>query len=87
MGDGRRSETVSSSGNRDLVRRGGARQLEDVDGNGDFRDTREERPVNEGSSRDLDGPRIEVDVSNNAVIVRDRPESMEIGRASCRERV
>ena len=76
MGDGRRSETVSSSGNRDLVRRGGARQLEDVDGNGDFRDTREERPVNEGSSRDVDGPRIEVDVSNNAVIVRDRPESM-----------
>lgn len=78
MGDGRRSETVSTSGNRDLVRRGtGSRQLEDVDGNLDFYDRRDVASPQEASAiRDIDGPRIEVDVANNAVIVRDRPEAM-----------
>jgi type III secretion protein C len=79
MGDGRVSATVSKSGNRDLVRRGrGSRQLEDVDGNGDFNnDRRDEQSYGESQSpRDVNGPRIEVDASNNSVIVRDRPESM-----------
>lgn len=78
MGDGRRSETVSTSGNRDLTRRGaGSRQLEDVDGNIDFYDRRDVAAPSEGANiRDIDGPRIEVDVANNAVVVRDRPEAM-----------
>jgi type III secretion protein C len=78
MGDGRRSETVSTSGNRDMSRRGaGSRQLEDVDGNLDFYDRRDAPPPTDGGNiRDIDGPRIEVDVANNAVIVRDRPEAM-----------
>jgi type III secretion protein C len=78
MGDGRRSETISSSGNRDLVRRGGgSRQLEDVDGFGAFDNRRDDPSGNEGASpRDINGPRISVDPANNAVIVRDRPEAM-----------
>lgn len=78
MGDGRPSETVSTSGNRDNTRRGGgSRQLEDVDGNGAFDNRREEPSYQEGSSlRDTNGPRISVDAANNAVIVRDRPEAM-----------
>lgn len=78
MGDGRRSETISTSGNRDLVRRGaGSRQLEDVDGYGASDNRREEQQYNDAQSpRDVDGPRISVDAANNAVIVRDRPEAM-----------
>lgn len=78
MGDGRPSETVSTSGNRDLVRRGsGSRQLEDVDGYGAFDNRREQASVQESNSpRDANGPRISVDAANNAVIVRDRPEAM-----------
>jgi type III secretion protein C len=78
MGDGRRSETISTSGNRDLVRRGsGSRQLEDVDGFGVNDDRREEQSGGGDSSvRDVNGPRISVDAANNAVIVRDRPEAM-----------
>jgi type III secretion protein C len=79
MGDGRRSETISRSGNRDLIRRSGSgsRQLEDVDGFGAFDDRRDGTLVSERPpQRDLNGPRIGVDVANNAVIVRDRPESM-----------
>jgi type III secretion protein C len=78
MGDGRPSETISSSGNRDLVRRGGgSRQLEDVDGFGAFDNRRNDSPSNEGAfPRDVNGPRISVDAANNAVIVRDRPEAM-----------
>lgn len=78
MGDGRRSETVSTSGNRDLIRRGtGSREIEDVDGNLDYRDRVASPGVSEGTAvRDIDGPRIEVDAANNAVIVRDRPEAM-----------
>lgn len=78
MGDGRPSETISSSGNRDLVRRGGgSRQLEDVDGYGAFENRRNDQPSNEGAfPRDVNGPRISVDAANNAIIVRDRPEAM-----------
>lgn len=78
MGDGRRSETVSTSGNRDMTRRSaGSRQLEDVDGNLDIYDRRDApAPADGANIRDIDGPRIEVDVANNAVIVRDRPEAM-----------
>jgi type III secretion protein C len=77
MGDGRRSETISKSGNGDLVRRGGSRQLEDVDGYGASDNRREESSANDSqSSRDVNGPRISVDAANNAVIVRDRPEAM-----------
>lgn len=79
MGDGRRSETISTSGNRDLSRRrgSGSRQLEDVDGFGVNDERREEISTTEGlSPRDINGPRISVDVANNAVIVRDRPEAM-----------
>ncbi len=77
MGDGRRSETITKSGNRDLVRRGGSRQVEDVDGFG-VDDGRREEPSGGGDSsvRDVNGPRISVDAANNAVLVRDRPESM-----------
>jgi type III secretion protein C len=77
MGDGRRSETITKSGNRDLVRRSGSRQLEDVDGYGVNDDRREEQSGGGDSSiRDVNGPRISVDAANNAVIVRDRPEAM-----------
>jgi type III secretion protein C len=78
MGDGRRSETISTSGNRDLVRRGsGSRQLEDVDGYGVNDDRRDDQSGGGDSSvRDVNGPRISVDAANNAVIVRDRPEAM-----------
>jgi type III secretion protein C len=77
MGDGRRSETISKSGNGDLIRRSGSRQLEDVDGYGASDNRREESSANDSqSSRDVNGPRISVDAANNAVIVRDRPEAM-----------
>lgn len=78
MGDGRPSETVSTSGNRDLVRRGsGSRQLEDVDGYGASDNRRDDYSSQENNSpRDTNGPRISVDAANNAVIVRDRPEAM-----------
>ena len=78
MGDGRPSETVSTSGNRDLVRRGsGSRQLEDVDGYGASDNRRDDYSSQENNAaRDTNGPRISVDAANNAVIVRDRPEAM-----------
>jgi type III secretion protein C len=88
MGDGRPSETVSTSGNFDIARQSLPRLL----GRGlgsvppdasqqDYDDAQvggaspQARAV---SIRDVNGPRVEVDSTNNAVIVRDRPESMSV---------
>lgn len=76
MGDGRQSETVtqSSSGNQDTAYRSTRDGSREVSGVGDGIDN---GGRDSGSdARDVNGPRIEVDVSNNAVIVRDRPEAM-----------
>lgn len=87
MGDGRRSETVASSGNYELNKRamsqGVGQPLSNSDRvgaygeyeNEDYEDAPRRRP-REDSGGDINGPRIEVDVANNAVIIRDRPEAM-----------
>ncbi len=87
MGDGRRSETVASSGNYELNKRamsqGVGQPISNSDRvgaygdyeNADYEDAPRRRPREE-SGGDVNGPRIEVDVANNAVIIRDRPEAM-----------
>ncbi len=83
MGDGCPSETVSSSGNFDIARQNLPRLLSRTDGVGDEEEAtvvenRGGRGGGGGCSRDVNGPRIEVDASNNAVLVRDRPEAMSV---------
>ncbi|MBX7482756.1 type III secretion system outer membrane ring subunit SctC [Qipengyuania sp. 6D47A] len=85
MGDGQLPQTVRTSG--DIVDRfrGGLRPTLDLLGDDGIalvptdpeRDLREERVVSE-IPRGVNGPRIEVDDTQNALIVRDRPESMEV---------
>ena len=90
MGDGRQSNTVSTSGNFDIARQSVPRLL----GRGltavppdasqrDYDDDDGSSGSSGGSARqvsmrDVNGPRVEVDATNNAVIVRDRPESMSV---------
>jgi type III secretion protein C len=88
MGDGRPSNTVSTSGNYDISRQSQPRLL----GRGlsatppdpsqaDYDDLPDgtAAPAQRGPARrDVDGPRVEVDPSNNAVLIRDRPESMRV---------
>ncbi len=89
MGDGRPSSTVSTSGNYEAVRLSQPRLLgrgqgavapdpsqRDYD-DGDVRDSGSKAIVVTGQ-RDMNGPRVEVEPTNNAVIVRDRPESMRV---------
>jgi type III secretion protein C len=89
MGDGRPSETVSTSGNFDIARQSlprlGGRGFASVAPNAsqrDFDDAPAEdvrlAPSAANGPRDVNGPRIEVDPSNNAVLIRDRPESMSV---------
>jgi type III secretion protein C len=93
MGDGCPSETVSTSGNFELARQSlprlGGRGLASVPPGASQRDYDDYPAANEerggggggrggGCSRDVNGPRIELDPANNAVIVRDRPESMQV---------
>ncbi len=90
MGDGRASGTVSTSGGnyettRQSATRLGGRGLDSVDPNESQR-RRDDGygggggavVVQEAAPRDVNGPRIEVDPTNNAVLVRDRPESMTV---------
>jgi type III secretion protein C len=89
MGDGRRSETVSTSGNFDIARQSLprllGRGLDSVAPNAAQQDY-DDGPVAGSSApqsravsiRDVNGPRVEVDSTNNAVIVRDRPEAMSV---------
>ncbi len=90
MGDGRLSQTVSTSGNFDIARQSLPRLLgrglgsvppdasqrdyddDEASGGGGSAPTRQSAP------RDVNGPRVEVDATNNAVIIRDRPESMTV---------
>lgn len=88
MGDGRPSATVSTSGNFDLQRQSmprlGGRGLNAVPPDDSQRSfTAPETGggpvvVQEAPVRDVDGPRVEVDPANNAVLIRDRPESMSV---------
>ncbi len=83
MGDGRQVGQVSSgasnefevSGLRSLRDRSPSAQRDFRDFR-DFRDTQDSGP--EPVSYDLDGPRISADPTVNAVIVRDRPETMSV---------
>jgi type III secretion protein C len=87
MGDGRPSETVTSGGNYELNKRamsqGVGEPVSRADRVADFGDGYEEEYGDQPRRRergsgggDVNGPRIEVDVANKAVIVRDRPEAM-----------
>jgi type III secretion protein C len=89
MGDGRRSETVSTSGNFEIARQSLPRLLgrglgatppdasqQDYDDAGSV--SNPEPQVQAAVARGVNGPRVEVDSTNNAVIVRDRPESMSV---------
>jgi type III secretion protein C len=89
MGDGRPSETVSTSGNFEIARQSLprllGRGLDAVPPSAAQQDY-DDAPavggappqVREVSIRDVNGPRVEVDSTNNAVLVRDRPESMSV---------
>jgi type III secretion protein C len=85
MGDGRRSETVATGGNLELHKRAVAQGVGQPTsrserfgeyGDEDFDDDSRRRDEDSGAGGDVNGPRIEVDMANNAVIIRDRPESM-----------
>jgi type III secretion protein C len=90
MGDGRQSNTVSTSGNFDIARQSVprllGRGLGSVPPDASQRDYDDDESasgggggsVRQGSARDVNGPRVEVDATNNAVIIRDRPESMSV---------
>jgi type III secretion protein C len=89
MGDGRPSETVSTSGNFDIQRQSlprlGGRGLNAVPPDEDQRSFDQQGTpgldtvvVKEAPVRDINGPRVEVDPANNAVLIRDRPESMGV---------
>ena len=96
MGDGRQSSTVSTSGNFDIARQSVPRLL----GRGltavppdaaqrDYDDENGASGVGGAAPatvaiRDVNGPRVEVDATNNAVIIRDRPESMSVYEAMIR---
>jgi type III secretion protein C len=89
MGDGRPSETVSTSGNFEIARQSLprllGRGLDAVPPNSAQQDY-DDGPAAGGAApqvrtvgiRDVNGPRVEVDSTNNAVLVRDRPESMSV---------
>ncbi len=82
MGDGRASTTVTTSGNfergRYAIEQGVG--MGRVGPNGEIYDGREgyrdEPRAAQSEIGDINGPRIEADVPNNAVIIRDRPEAM-----------
>jgi type III secretion protein C len=89
MGDGRPSSTVSTSGNFDVQRQSlprlGGRGLNAVPPDEAQRSFDQQGTpgldtvvVREAAVRDINGPRVEVDPSNNAVLIRDRPESMTV---------
>ena len=90
MGDGRPSNTVSTSGgNFDLQRQSlprlGGRGLNAVPPDESQRSFDQQGTpgldtvvVKEAAVRDVNGPRVEVDPTNNAVLIRDRPESMTV---------
>jgi type III secretion protein C len=89
MGDGRSSETVASGGNKILQRRAmqqgvrpaGARSnrsddFDDYyDDRGFGRDDRDGRD-DDSNRGGVNGPRIEVDAPNKAIVIRDTPQSM-----------
>ena len=90
MGDGRTSRTVSTSGNFDIARQSLprllGRGLGSVPPDASQRDYDDDEggrgggaaPTRQTAGRDLNGPHVEVDATNNAVLVRDRPESMKV---------
>ena len=89
MGDGRPSSTVSTSGNFELERQSmqrlGGRGLNAVPPDEAQRSFDQQGTpgidtvvVKEASVRDINGPRVEIDPSNNAVLIRDRPEAMSV---------
>jgi type III secretion protein C len=89
MGDGRRSETVSTSGNFEIARQSVprllGRGLSSVPPSAAQRDYDDDpvgdnglAPIQVTAQRDVNGPRVEVDAANNAVIIRDRPEAMGV---------
>lgn len=82
MGDGRLPQTVRTSGD-DFDRFAGVNPVLDLsDGDGlALVPTPDRRPVPESDplpSRNVNGPRIEVDDTQNALIIRDRPEAMSV---------
>ncbi|HVJ01236.1 MAG TPA: type III secretion system outer membrane ring subunit SctC [Sphingomonas sp.] len=90
MGDGRPSATVSTSGgNFDVERQSlprlGGRGLNAIPPDESQRSFDQQGTpgldtvvVKEAPVRDVNGPRVEVDPANNAVLIRDRPESMGV---------
>ncbi|PVX28364.1 type III secretion system outer membrane ring subunit SctC [Sphingomonas pokkalii] len=89
MGDGRPSATVSTAGNFDIQRQSlprlGGRGMNAVPPDEAQRSFDQQGTpgldtvvVREAAVRDVNGPRVEVDPSNNAVLIRDRPESMTV---------
>jgi type III secretion protein C len=89
MGDGRPSETVSTSGNFEIARQSLprllGRGLDAVPPSAAQQDYDDAPTAGGGAAqvratilRDVNGPRVEVDSTNNAVLVRDRPESMSV---------
>ncbi|MBB5710906.1 type III secretion system outer membrane ring subunit SctC [Sphingomonas xinjiangensis] len=89
MGDGRPSNTVSTAGNFDIQRQSlprlGGRGLNAVPPDEDQRSFDQQGTpgldtvvIQQAAVRDINGPRVEVDPTNNAVLVRDRPESMKV---------
>jgi type III secretion protein C len=85
MGDGRRSETVATGGNLELHKRAVAQGVGQPTsrserfgeyGDDDEQDEPRRRDRDDNMGGDVNGPRIEVDMANNAVVIRDRPESM-----------
>lgn len=89
MGDGRPSNTVSTSGNFDIQRQSmprlGGRGLNAVPPDESQRSFDQQGTpgfdtvvIEKAEPRDVNGPRVEVDPTNNAVLVRDRPESMTV---------
>ena len=89
MGDGRPSNTVSTSGNFDIQRQSmprlGGRGLNAVAPDDSQRSYDQQGSpgldtvvVKEAAVRDVNGPRVEVDPTNNAVLIRDRPEAMKV---------
>ena len=79
MGDGRQVGSVSSSSSNDYAISGlnGLRPARGPDGN--YRDLMgNDGGESGGAVLDVDGPRISADPTVNAIIVRDRPETMQV---------
>jgi type III secretion protein C len=75
MGDGNLSNTVSTSGDFEAAKHPISRGVGHSD-NGDDQSSNQQEGRSNSGNYGMNGPRIVVDVANNSVIVRDRPEAM-----------